>query len=813
MLVLSNAYLLKKNYSDALDYAVQSTVIQENQKTPEKLADSYSQVGKVFYDWSVFDKSAEYLKKAYDIYEQNNLPDKKLNTLELLGNAYFQHYEKDKAKETLLKCVSLAKESNNKGLQVKSLDLLSLIAKENQQYEEALKYAQENLEIQGESKNYMGISQAENNVGYLYRRLKNYEQSTKFLERSVTDFEKLNSPNPEAINNLGVTYTHTNEFLKASEQYDYALKIYSSGNNYQGMAETNNYKASNEYLQGKNPQALKLVEDAIVIGERENLKETLADSYFLLSEIYAAMGDFKRSQEAYKKHLEIKKSLEDLAKTEKEGAQKKRLNAEEKENQVRLLMADKENQLLAFRQSQLEAEKKAQELELVKSEKELQSTQLKNQELEKQRAQQALTLARQQLENERRQQQIANLEKEREIQQLALKQKELEEKERQNELALLSQQNELLERDKKLHSAQLEEEQLRRNFSYGIIALVSLLLILAIVAFLRNRKQKQLIEAKSKQLIIKQKELEAQQAIVIQKNKELEASEVEIRQNAEELQTINDQLNVTIDEVHKQKELIEKKNVDITSSINYAKRIQSAILPRVEAIRAFLPEFFVFFEPRDIVSGDFYWYTVRKGKVLLVTGDCTGHGVPGAFMSMVGTNLLNLVVLQRDILNPEEILKYMQEGVYNSLRQKETQSKDGMELGILVYDRKDKSVEYAGSRRPLLYVTEGQPHEIKADKLTIGGEMLDKDSKEEFTKHTIPFTKETYYYLFTDGFQDQFGGEKDTKYGSKRFKEFLFSIHHLKIEEQKNALKTEFDRWKGSQSQIDDVLVMGLKIK
>lgn len=260
-----------------------------------------------------------------------------------------------------------------------------------------------------------------------------------------------------------------------------------------------------------------------------------------------------------------------------------------------------------------------------------------------------------------------------------------------------------------------------------------------------------------------------------------------------------------------QKQIIEEKNRDITDSINYAKRIQQVMLPDMEIKNRLFPEAFILFQPKDIVSGDFYWFTEKNGKKIIAAVDCTGHGVPGAFMSMIGNAFLNEIINEKAITSPELILNELRHMVIHSLKQTgaDGESRDGMDIAILTIDDKKNIVEYAGANNPLWYLKEGDTAltEIKADKRPIGyfrGQGL------PFTLHIIPFKKGDSFYIFTDGYADQFGGQKGKKFKYSQLKEQILSIQNKSMSEQENILLDTFNKWKGHLEQIDDVLVIGV---
>jgi len=265
-------------------------------------------------------------------------------------------------------------------------------------------------------------------------------------------------------------------------------------------------------------------------------------------------------------------------------------------------------------------------------------------------------------------------------------------------------------------------------------------------------------------------------------------------------------------EVVKQKEILEEQKQEITDSIHYASRIQRAILPTETLTNPILKDYFILYKPRDIVSGDFYWTTIKDDRIVLTVADCTGHGVPGAFMSMLGVSFLNEIVNEKGIVSPDEILNTLRGNIINALQQKESYggSKDGMDIALVSIDEKRKIIQYAGANNSLLVIREKQLSEIKADKMPIAI-YLKMDS---FLNHEIPYQKGDIIYLFSDGYTDQFGGPKGKKFMSKHFKEFLLSIHELPMITQQHKLDQRIEEWKteGSQSQNDDICVIGLRL-
>ncbi|MBL4658647.1 MAG: SpoIIE family protein phosphatase [Flavobacteriales bacterium] len=263
-------------------------------------------------------------------------------------------------------------------------------------------------------------------------------------------------------------------------------------------------------------------------------------------------------------------------------------------------------------------------------------------------------------------------------------------------------------------------------------------------------------------------------------------------------------------EIRTQKEVIEEKNKDITDSIRYAQRIQAAILPKDETIAKSFSDHFVMFKPRDIVSGDFYWFAEQDGKALIAACDCTGHGVPGAFVSMIGNDLLNHTVLENGITNTGAILSGVNQGIKSAFTMGESQdAQDGMDMTLCSFDYKSKKMEFSGANNPLLMFRNGELERTRGDKTPIGG---DTAMDHEFETHIIDFKEGDICYIFSDGFQDQFGGPKGKKFMIKKLKELLCEHHAKPFADQKVILEAALKEWMGDLDQVDDILLIGIKL-
>ena len=263
--------------------------------------------------------------------------------------------------------------------------------------------------------------------------------------------------------------------------------------------------------------------------------------------------------------------------------------------------------------------------------------------------------------------------------------------------------------------------------------------------------------------------------------------------------------------LEQQKKEIQEQNVLITDSIDYAKTIQEAILPNNKRIKEFFPQSFILHKPKAIVSGDFYWIGQKEGKIICMAADCTGHGVPGAFMSLLGFNMLDNII-EKEQTQPAKILTALNKEMVAAMTQEQfnTTVKHGMDAAIISIDKEHMEFEYAGAHNSLYYIRNGTLNEVKADKQSVGSY---KEGKEIiFQNHLLPLEKGDVLYLFSDGFPDQIGGPNRKKFYYPPFKELLLSIHHLDMEEQRSILDKTITDWRGTLDQTDDMLVMGIRI-
>ncbi len=293
--------------------------------------------------------------------------------------------------------------------------------------------------------------------------------------------------------------------------------------------------------------------------------------------------------------------------------------------------------------------------------------------------------------------------------------------------------------------------------------------------------------------------------------KQKEHLEMVVKERTAEINQAKEEIEATNEMLQESNEQINAKNKSITASITYAKRIQDAMLPLKDKIKQSLDRYFILFKPRDIVSGDFYWFAEKNNKIIIAAVDSTGHGVPGAFMSMIGSEILTTIVNQ-GITQPSIILDMKNKYVQKALKQNLTDNQDGMDMTLCTIDKEKKIVEFAGAKNPLIYIQNGELFQIKGDRQSIGGRKTAKDKP--FVNHVISYAEhETHFYTFSDGFQDQFGGPSNRKFMVKRMKDLIIQHYTKSMNEQEKILNYTIESWMKDVQQTDDIVVIGFVLK
>ena len=278
----------------------------------------------------------------------------------------------------------------------------------------------------------------------------------------------------------------------------------------------------------------------------------------------------------------------------------------------------------------------------------------------------------------------------------------------------------------------------------------------------------------------------------------------------------NREIRKTRDQLLAQSKEMKVIHEDLTNSIRYARTIQEAIIPYSQSVTKHFKDAFIFYKPKDIVSGDFYWFAENAGPEknlkIIIAADCTGHGVPGAFMTVMGTSIINEIIHSRNITSPDKILIELDKKIIDTLNNEHRENKihDGMDMAVLTINEESHEVQFAAAHNPLYYVRKEDLIQIKGSKFPVGS--LQYTTTKEFTLHQIKAEPGDVFYIFTDGFQDQFGEKEQKKYMTRKFRQLLHSINRLPMAKQQKLLESEFSKWKGNTPQTDDVLIIGIRL-
>ncbi len=607
-----------------------------------------------------------------------------------------------------------------------------------------------------------------NNLGLVYKNQNNFDEALVYYQKSYLINEKTkNILATTNLNNIGLIYYEKKEFEKALSYYQKALEINEKRNNLRSVAlNTNNI--ANVYLAQKNAdKALPYIRKSIVINQQLNQKNPLnysglAKAYHLLNKSDSSLFYFhqaiKISQVSKTKTL-TQGIYRDLAETHKQNKQwdsalfYKELQANLKDS----LLSEESVRKISGLQNTYEIAKRQAQIALLEKDNEISS----------------LLLSKQTILSQQNATQLSLLTKENEIKEIALNRSKILIENQQINKAIDKSRIDLLTKNEELHKKEGEKQQLIQNISYTVVLFI--LILLGVLSFSYYQKRK------ANYLLTNQKQ--------------------EIVNQANDLQIANN--------------LISQKNHNITASINYAQRIQNAMLPLQEKFDELfgIDNSFVLFKPKDIVSGDFYWlHELDNGQIILGVADCTGHGVPGAFMSMIGNQLLFDIVEKQEIFDVAKILEILHKDIQRTLKQSTTNNHDGMDIALCLIDKIAQKIEYAGAMNAIYYIQNHKLEEVKADRVAIGGNQHEKTRS--FTKHHINITEDTTLYLLTDGYKDQFGGHEKGKFMSKRLKELLLQNHEQNMKSQQEILDLTIENWikDGKRSQVDDILVVSVRL-
>ena len=811
--------LTKINYSlnsleTALQYGIQAIDLSKGLSQLQILSDSYDQVAYIYQDRKLYTKALEYFQYSLSVKEQLNKPE-----------------QARLIKENMALCKELAKDIRGakeayeelldtyyRGTPQEEIALLKLIelTELRGNWDDARKYNEQLLQYYLSTNSRDNVVLCLNNIGVLERKSKQVKNAEAYFLQAQELADSLSTDNTISdelqLNltvNSAVVATNLNAYAKARKLLSFALMIAKEKRMPVQEANIYNHLAGNYYLSGINSLAKDYVEKAEAIAKRENANDVLVESYYLKYLLYLKKNDEKRAAKYKKLYEQTQIRKIDLEEASRKESIKDKLEADKEEASIRALIASKEEQARQLRQITLDAERrkknleiKDKELALLKAERELQKTAIINQRLEKERIQQRLALAEEEARNAKQKQKIALLQKDKELQELTRKEKERE--------------LELVNAKRKLDQEKLKEQELYNKGLAMIIGLFALLGIVLAIGYIQKRKdnkkikkQKEEIEEKNSILTTQADEISNQNVKLVEQASAITAQNEELRQQSEEIMAQRD-LNIL------QKEQIEESNHQIKQSIYSAKMIQNAILPTSEEFSSVFQDFFIIYQPKDIVSGDFYWMYQTNQYAFVVIADCTGHGVPGAFTCMIGNSLLNEIIGIKGITDPATILEELHTEINTTLKQEDTNIHTGMDLALF---RKEKNgveteITFSGAKRSLYYklLQDNKLKVLSGDRRSIGGHNRKaRKPKKPFTNQTVTLPAGSLIYAFSDGITDQHN-EAGKKLGSKNLVEILEDVSPKSLDEQATIIKSVLKNHMEGVSQRDDILVGGFMV-
>ncbi|MES2565305.1 MAG: tetratricopeptide repeat protein [Bacteroidota bacterium] len=626
--------------------------------------------------------------------------------------------------------------------------------------EKGLAYCNKGLKLAGELNYEKGKAMLNNTSGICYSILGNYEEAYKCFTRALEGYTALNDKRSISLclNNLGIYYYNQGDYSKALDYYLQSLKVDEALNDDEGMLSSYNNIGLIYKEQGNNTRALQYFSQALVVAEKLKDKAGLSMTYNNMGLVFWQQKKFAAALANFFKVLEIDKALDN------------QVGIAQSYNNIGLIYYEQKNFPLS-----LEYHLKAVGLFLSLNDNE------------------GLTLAYSNMASIY--EKTGDLKKSEEYAKLSLDistaigRKEVQ----RNSYQTLAQVYALQKNFKDAYKYQLLLTDIKDSLS-------------------NNESNKQIAEMSAKYETEKKEE----QIKLLEKDKKIQKT---VRnsfifafalmlllagvsyQSFLNKRKANTQLAI-------KNELIEEKQKEILDSINYAKRIQTAILPPNRIVKEHLPDSFILYKPKDIVAGDFYWLEHKNDQVLFAAADCTGHGVPGAMVSVICNNGLNRTVREYNITDPGKILDKTREIVIAEFEKSDEEVKDGMDISLCAFNHITHQILWAGANNPLWVIRDNEVIELRPDKQPIGKYAEAKP----FATHSMQLKKGDSFYIFTDGYVDQFGGEKGKKFKSSKLKELLLSISNQPMNEQHRILDETFGTWKGNLEQVDDVCIIGVRV-
>jgi len=668
-----------------------------------------------------------------------------------LGDYYYLVDDFQKTEEYFLNSYEIFQNRENSIGALKAASSLANVYFFRDRYKTALTFAESGLSLAYEINDKVQQSKLLALMCDIYTYMERYNLAIQHCIQSLKIKEEMGIKKGKEItlNTIGLIYQELSTYEKAKEYLFDALALAKKNGEPYNIATTYSNIGNYFLATGNIRKALSSFQSAMKIDSASRDKTGLAYSYFDIGKVYQTTGDTEKAMKSYKR-----------AKTLAEEQ-----NMPELQARIGIEIGEIHISTAAYQSAIQELKNSVTIAQKINSSGILKDTYQKLSKLYDKMGDKSNALIYMKLfmlESERKfkEENIRSIAEIEALYKIEKKEKEID----------------LLKKDNVIKELQVEQ----RSFFLITLSLGLLLLIILIIILYNRNKLKS------------------------RANKALNQRNIAIQEQKEEIETQKENLAKSSDK-------LAENNQKITDSITYAKQIQESLLPQLQIIKEVLPESFIFFKPRDIVSGDFYWFTLVDNKIAIALVDCTGHGVPGAFMTVLANSLLNQIVIETGITSPDLIVSLLDQKIQQNLHQQQLHNAntDGLDISLILIDPKSRKIEFTGAKIPIYIYQDEELQIVKPDRNSVGStQQTDKS----FTKKEISFRENAMIYMSSDGFQDQFGGPKNKKYMKSNFRKLLSKIADKSTIEQQNHIEEEFIKWRGSNPQTDDILVIGFKL-
>jgi len=759
-------------YDSALSRAQTALRIFQEKERSDYEGKTYNLIGPIHHTQGQYTKALESYQKALAIFERIGDQQGIADCYNNIGNIHADQGWYDEALESYQKALTILERIGDQQGIASSYNLIGIIHYAQGRYAKTLEAFQKALAIRERIGDQEGIAGSYNNIGVIHKTQGRYAEALEALQKALTIFERIGDQQKiaECYNNIGTIHADQGRHAEALEAYQKALAIRESIGDQRGMAASYNNIGNIHVKQERYAEALEAYQKALAIQERIGDQQGIATSYNNIGVTNLAQGRYAEALESYQKALAIRERI---------GDQRGMASSYNNIGNIHRVQGRYTKALEAYQKALAIAQSLGLQddldeiyLNLAQTDSALAASGLTHLWKSAYLHHRLYAAYKDSVLNEASIRKQAQLESQYEY---------------DKKTALLKAEQ---EKERALATAQLRQRETQRNLSLLALGIALIGLVTFAILYQKIRQQRDLIQKQSDEIQQKNLALEQYNAELKSTNQALEESNRIIQHQAETLL---------------------EKNEEILDSIRYAERIQRAILPSAEKWQRLLPQSFLLYKPRDIVAGDFYWLEETERYIFLGVADATGHGVPGAFVSIVCANALHKAVLEEGLESPAEILWRVREVVVSQLTQAGEKVKDGMDIGLIRFAKGDRSrAVFAGANRPLWIVSAEGLLEVAGTRQPIG--YVEEPKPFEEVELMLGSRAPAMVYAFTDGIVDQMGGPKGRKLLPKGMREWLSGLWSQPVAKQAESLTVLFETWRGERHQMDDVTMVGVRI-